>query len=284
MTKEERDALIARARKTPWIDAEKHAETEALIDALDEATALLSAWQERAWKALTALALARNESGDLDAMKRERAHDVRGLVDVSEAFLAISRDLAEARGHRDRAEKRAEAAERDLADARSQRAALYEVGARYIKTLGDGEWIALAHALDDADTAAREYEARVRAPVEAERDHLAHIIDNICGIAASPQIEHVEDAVRRLRDERDALATALAEMREHARVHGYAALATAPATDLAAQREARVRTDERGKALREAADALDPVDGNSREVDDIDDVPGWLRARAERSR
>lgn len=185
---------------------------------------------------------------------------------------------------RDEATKRAETAERDLDVARSQRAALYEVGARYIKTLGDGEWIALAHALDDADTAAREYEARVRAPVEAERDHLAHIIDNICGIAASPQIEHVEDAVRRLRDERDALATALAEMREHARVHGYAALATAPATDLAAQREARVRTDERGKALREAADALDPVDGNSREVDDIDDVPGWLRARAERSR
>lgn len=45
--------------------------------------------------------------------------------------------------------------------------------------------------------------------------------------------------------ERDTLAMALAETRDHARVHGYAALATAPTTDLAAQREARIRADER---------------------------------------
>ena len=37
MTKEERDALIASARKTPWLDTMKRRETEALLEALDDA-------------------------------------------------------------------------------------------------------------------------------------------------------------------------------------------------------------------------------------------------------
>ncbi len=38
MTKEERDAVIESARKTPWLDTMKRRETEALLEALDEAT------------------------------------------------------------------------------------------------------------------------------------------------------------------------------------------------------------------------------------------------------
>lgn len=62
---------------------------------------------------------------------------------------------------------------------------------------------------------------------------------------------------------RRALVTALADTRAAAEAH-----------------DAEVRRE----ALREAAAMLDPVDGNSLECEDREDVPGWLRALASRER
>ncbi len=58
------------------------------------------------------------------------------------------------------------------------------------------------------------------------------------------------------------------------------ALAAALA-DTTATAEAYMRRVRAG-ALREAAGRLDPVDGNSLECEEREDVPDWLRAEAER--
>lgn len=150
---------------------------------------------------------------------------------------------------------------------------------------------ALRSVLADLATAAREHDARVRAEVEARADGraydlrlaLARDVLDILGVPHST--EDVRDSARRVVAERDTLALALAEVRdahttwwaahrawddatdlgpaieEHeaesaAQERMHAALAALPA-DLVAQREARIRADERAKVLREAEDVCD---------------------------
>lgn len=148
--------------------------------------------------------------------------------------------------------------QRDLDEARAQLAALHAAAQRFRDAVSDDgltcrdngldsaaaveeEWEAIDRVLADLATAAAEHDAQVREQGIMEgRQEMRD--------TATVAIE----AAKRRGKERDQFAAALAELRDHARTHGYAALAAALTADLAAQREARIRADERAKALREA--------------------------------
>ena len=109
------------------------------------------------------------------------------------------------------------------------------------------EWDDLDRVLANTATATAEHDARVRAPVEAERDQLATALD------ATKRVATVFANAVATGDEM-VMDVALQRMRE--------TFAAIPA-DLAAQREARTRADERAKALREAADRIERHDGDA---------------------
>lgn len=151
-----------------------------------------------------------------------------------------------------------DAAQRDLAYARAQLAALHAAAQRFRDAVSDDgltcrdngldsaaaveeEWGAIDRVLADLATAAAEHERRVRAPVEADRDQFAAALAEVRA-ASAPLLGACLS-----RDGRQTLIAADAL---------NVVLASLPA-DLAAQREARVRADERAKALREAVRRTD---------------------------
>lgn len=177
--------------------------------------------------------------------------------------------------------------QRDLDEARAQLAALH-AAASAVQTKARAlpvsmteivhaeEWDDLDRVLADLATAAAEHDAQVREQGIMEgRQEMRD--------TATVAIE----AAKRRGEERDQFAAALAEVRDHARTHGYAALAAALTADLAAQREARIRADERAKALREAAECLREHAASMMQSDlcaGILTAAGMIDARAEVSR
>lgn len=194
MTKEERDALIASARKTPWLDTMKRRETEALLEALDDAE-----------KRVRELEGAEREA-DAQRERRKRAE--------------VERDAAH---------ERAETAERERDEARAQLAALH-AAASAVQTRARAlpvsmteivhaeEWDDLDRTIADAAPTAAKHKRRVRAKVIAE---VLGLYDGTNGCAAAdltPVIEAAQSLETRIRaDERvRALREAAECLREHA--------------------------------------------------------------------
>lgn len=262
MTKEERDALIASARKTPWLDTMKRRETEALLEALDDAEKRVRDIEDLRARIVSAMSCEPDDDSDLVEAVRENVRE------------------------RDDAER-----ERDAA--RAQLAALREAAARYVHSLGedeethptlgrvfvsrddDGAEDALDEALADTEVAAREHDARARAPVEAERDQFAAALAEVMTPRGIYDAWSLNRVLRRLADAADHLLNdhscdrhgyeGVVCARDAARDHAAAIEKLSIPADLAAQRETRIRADERAKALREAADALDAM---KRELDE----------------
>lgn len=150
---------------------------------------------------------------------------------------------------------------RDLAEARAQLAALHAAVVEYRASAEaflaplpqfSEEWRqrldrsaaaerALERACSDLATAAAEHERIVRAPVEAERDQLAAALAEVRAASVPLLGACLASDGRQTLIAADSLNVVLASL---------------PA-DLAAQREARIRADERARALREAADVCE---------------------------
>lgn len=161
MTKEERDALIASARKTPWLDTMKRRETEALLEALDDAEKRVRDIEDLRARIVSAMSCEPDDDSDLVEAVRENVRE------------------------RDDAER-----ERDAA--RAQLAALREAAARYVHSLGedeethptlgrvfvsrddDGAEDALDEALADTAPAVEAYTRRVQA------EALESAADSVC--------------------------------------------------------------------------------------------------------
>lgn len=190
---------------------------------------------------------------------------------------------------------RAEKAERDLAEARAQLAALH-AAARAVRwgldpdepqfdhapNSSGGGWRDIVYTLDgclaDLATAAAEHDRRVRAPVEAERDE-ARVQLAALREASMPFLEFVERAFPTIADHEasgprvgeiyrrpDGGTMQVVEIKRgswrscvyrsetgetHERAHHPSW------TRVVDAREARIRADERAKALREAADVCE---------------------------
>lgn len=254
MTNEEREALIARARATQCYetcDDADHRMADALLSTLDEARG------ERERLARTVDSM----EARLDAIGDDEPKRASWLAEWQRAQIA-ERERDEARGQL-AALHAAVVAHKDACDALSGASSLHDDfwrltdAARHARN-------ALCAALSDTAAAAKAHEARVREPVERERDTLLRALyfagpaDPLGTIAAACEFI---DTLHRHAAERDTLAAALAEHRRTvaevlAEPHAYIgareravldALAAPPA-DLAAQRDARVRAE----ALREA--------------------------------
>lgn len=132
--------------------------------------------------------------------------------------------------------------------------------------------LAAAAAEHDARVRADEHDARARAPVEAERDQFAAALAEVMTPRGIYDAWSLNRVLRRLADAADHLLNdhscdrhgyeGVVCARDAARDHAAAIEKLSIPADLAAQREVRIRADERAKALREAADdpevGLDP--------------------------
>ena len=219
MTNEERDALIEGVRRRRAMASD---EVHALLAALDEAR--VRAEVAETWPRAISKLLWPHDGPDDPSWDRVADEiEVRtGLLDdTAKSWREASAQLA--------ALHAAVARWRDTP--RRPECDLGTCGACGVCLLGG-----LRTALADTATAAAEHDARVRAPVEAERHQLAAALAEVRDAASESIRESFWVG-------NDAPARA-------ARERVIAVLASLPA-DLAAQREARVRADERAKALRD---------------------------------
>lgn len=261
MTKEERDALIASARKTPWLDTMKRRETEALLEALDDAEKRVRDIEDLRARIVSAMSCEPDDDSDLVEAVRE---NVRERDDAERERDAARAQLAALRGALDRL-------------LHATWVVLCEYG-----TAGVPMLVRMATAADsarpvlaDTEVAAREHDARARAPVEAERDTLAAALAEVMTPRGIYDAWSLNRVLRRLADAADHLLNdhscdrhgyeGVVCARDAARDHAAAIEKLSIPADLAAQRETRIRADERAKALREAADALDAM---KRELDE----------------
>ncbi len=187
----------------------------------------------------------RREYDDACAEARERIVDVvRKRAAAGGAIVASLND--------------ARAVLEALDEARAQLAAMHAAAQRFRDAVSDDgltcrdngldsaaaveeEWDDLDRVLADLATAAAEHERRVRAPVEAECNQLAAALAEVRGASAPLLGACLASDGRQTLIAADSLNVVLASL---------------PA-DLAAQREARIRADERARALREAADVCE---------------------------
>lgn len=166
----------------------------------------------------------------------------------------------------------AERAESERDEARAQLAALH-AAASAVQTRARAlpvsmteivhaeEWDDLDRVLAALATSAAEYDARVRAPVEAERDTLAAALAEVMTPRGIYDAWSLNRVLRRLADAADHLLNdhscdrhgyeGVVCARDAARDHAAAIEKLSIPADLAAQREARIRADERAKALRD---------------------------------
>lgn len=247
MTKEERDALIASARKTPWLDTMKRRETEALLEALlealDDAEKRVRDIEDLRARIVSAMSCEPDDDSDLVEAVRENVRE----RDAARAQLAALRGALDRLLH-------------------ATWVVLCEYG-----TAGVPMLVRMATAADsarpvlaDTEVAAREHDARARAPVEAERDQFAAALAEVMTPRGIYDAWSLNRVLRRLADAADHLLNdhscdrhgyeGVVCARDAARDHAAAIEKLSIPADLAAQREARVRADERAKALREAAD------------------------------
>ncbi|MBK8260181.1 MAG: hypothetical protein IPK80_02455 [Nannocystis sp.] len=224
------------------------ARTDSVLDEAREEAAQWKRLAEQTTDARLAEAIASRE-----VMQRERDEARRELLDLDLVLPAAC-------GSRVDAARQLEA-ERD--EARAQLAALHaaasavQAKARALpvsmtEIVHAEEWDDLDRVLADLATAAAEHERRVRAPVEAERDRLAAALAEVRDAASESIRESFWVG-------NDAPARA-------ARERVIAVLAALP-TDLAAQREARIRADSTHEAARARGRAVQyPVHGIGAEV------------------
>jgi len=167
MTKEEQEALIESARKTPWLDAMKRRETEALLAALDEARTQLAALQAH---------VMRMDALDDNAERRGRAKviaEVLGLYDGTNGCAAADlTPVIDAAQSLDRI-----ASARIAALHAASRAVRWgldpdEPQFDHAPNSSGGGWRDIVYTLDgclaDLATAAAEHERRVRADERAK--------------------------------------------------------------------------------------------------------------------
>lgn len=260
MTKEERDALIASARKTPWLDTMKRRETEALLEALDDAEKRVRDIEDLRARIVSAMSCEPDDDSDLVEAVRENVRE------------------------RDDAERERDAARAQLAALHAAASAV-QTRARALpvsmtEIVHAEEWDDLDRVLADLATAAAEHERRVRASVEADRDQLAALHaaaqrfrdavsddgltcrDN--GLDSAAAVEEEWEAIDRVladlaptaaKHKRRVRAKVIAEVLGlYDGTNGCAAADLTPVIKAAQSLETRIRADERVRALREAAD------------------------------
>lgn len=183
MTKEERDALIASARKTPWLDTMKRRETEALLEALDDAEKRVRDIEDLRARIVSAMSCEPDDDSDLVEAVRENVRE------------------------RDDAERERDAARAQLAALHAAASAV-QTRARALpvsmtEIVHAEEWDDLDRTIADAAPTAAKHKRRVRAKVIAE---VLGLYDGTNGCAAAdltPVIKAAQSLETRIRaDER----------------------------------------------------------------------------------